>query len=28
VLIVDAFPEEMTAPMINEYLRIKAKHLL
>jgi uncharacterized protein (DUF58 family) len=28
VLIVDAFPDELTAPLVNEYLRIKAKHLL
>ncbi|MEM6363756.1 MAG: DUF58 domain-containing protein [Planctomycetota bacterium] len=28
VLIVDAFPEELTAPMINQYLEVKAKHLL
>lgn len=28
VLIVDAFPDELTAPLVNEYLDIKAKHLL
>ncbi len=28
VLVVDAFPDELTAPLVNEYLRIKAKHLL
>ncbi len=28
VLTVDAFPEQMTSPMINEYLKAKAKHLL
>jgi len=28
VLVIDAFPEDLTAPMVNEYLRIKAKHLL
>jgi len=28
VLIVDAFPDELTAPLVNAYLRIKAKHLL
>lgn len=28
VLVVDAFPDELTAPMVNEYLRIKAGHLL
>ncbi|MFK8112010.1 MAG: DUF58 domain-containing protein [Rubripirellula sp.] len=28
VLVVDAFPEELTAPLVNEYLKIKAKHLL
>ena len=28
VLIVDAFPDELTAPLVNQYLDIKAKHLL
>ncbi len=28
VLVVDAFPEDLAAPLINSYLRIKAKHLL
>ncbi len=28
VLVVDEFPDELTAPLINQYLRIKAKHLL
>jgi uncharacterized protein (DUF58 family) len=28
VLVVDAFPDELTAPLVNEYLKIKAKHLL
>ena len=28
VLVVDAFPEELTAPLINRYLEIKARHLL
>ena len=28
VLMVDAFPDELSAPLVNEYLRIKAKHLL
>ncbi len=28
VLSVDAFPEELTAPLINSYLEIKARHLL
>lgn len=28
VLTVDAFPDELTAPLVNEYLKIKAKHLL
>ena len=28
VLIVDAFPDELTAPLINQYLDVKAKHLL
>ena len=28
VLALDAFPEEMTAPLINRYLEIKARHLL
>jgi uncharacterized protein (DUF58 family) len=27
VLIVDAFPDELTAPLVNQYLEIKAKHL-
>jgi len=28
VLVVDAFPDELAAPMVNEYLRVKANHLL
>jgi uncharacterized protein (DUF58 family) len=28
VLTLDVFPEEMTAPLINRYLEIKARHLL
>ena len=28
VLALDNFPEEMTAPLINAYLEIKARHLL
>jgi uncharacterized protein (DUF58 family) len=28
VLVIDAFPEDLAAPMVNEYLKIKAKHLL
>ena len=28
VLIVDAFPDELTAPLVNQYLEVKAKHLL
>lgn len=28
VLILDVFPDEMTAPLINRYLEIKARHLL
>jgi uncharacterized protein (DUF58 family) len=28
VLYVDAFPEDLTAPLINRYLEIKARHLL
>ena len=28
VLTLDLFPDEMTAPMINQYLQIKARHLL
>lgn len=28
VLAMDVFPEEMTAPLINQYLEIKARHLL
>jgi len=27
-MILDAFPEEMTAPLVNQYLEIKARHLL
>jgi uncharacterized protein (DUF58 family) len=27
-LTLDVFPEEMTAPLVNRYLRIKARHLL
>lgn len=27
-LVLDVFPDEMTAPLVNEYLRVKAKHLL
>ena len=28
VLVVDAFPDNLAAPLVNEYLRVKAKHLL
>jgi uncharacterized protein (DUF58 family) len=28
VLVVDAFPDEVTAPLVNQYLEVKAKHLL
>jgi len=28
VLTIDAFPDQLTAPMVNQYLEIKAKHLL
>lgn len=28
VLTIDAFPEELTAPMVNQYLEVKARHLL
>ena len=28
VLSVNAFPEQMTAPLVNRYLEIKARHLL
>lgn len=28
VLTVDAFPDELTAPLVNQYLEVKAKHLL
>jgi uncharacterized protein (DUF58 family) len=28
VLVVDAFPEELTAPLVNQYLEVKAQHLL
>lgn len=27
-LVLDVFPEEMTAPLVNQYLQVKAKHLL
>jgi hypothetical protein len=28
VLTIDVFPEDMTAPLVNQYLEIKARHLL
>ena len=28
VLSVDAFPEQLTAPLVNRYMEIKARHLL
>lgn len=28
VLVVDAFPEDLAAPLVNQYLEVKAKHLL
>ena len=28
VLSLDVFPEQMTAPLVNRYLEIKARHLL
>lgn len=28
VLVVDTFPDELTAPLVNQYLEVKAKHLL
>ena len=28
VLALDVFPEQMTAPLVNRYLEIKARHLL
>jgi hypothetical protein len=28
VLCMDVFPEEMTAPLVNKYLELKARHLL
>jgi uncharacterized protein (DUF58 family) len=28
VLTIDVFPEDMTAPLVNRYLEIKARHLL
>lgn len=28
VLVVDAFPEDLTSPLVNQYLEAKAKHLL
>ncbi|MEM1303875.1 MAG: DUF58 domain-containing protein, partial [Planctomycetota bacterium] len=27
-LLVDAFPEDLTAPLVNRYLEVKARHLL
>ena len=27
-MVLDVFPEEMTAPLVNRYLEIKARHLL
>jgi hypothetical protein len=27
-LTLDVFPEELTAPLVNRYLQIKARHLL
>jgi uncharacterized protein (DUF58 family) len=28
VLVVDEFPDQLTAPLVNQYLAVKAKHLL
>jgi hypothetical protein len=28
VLALDVFPEDMTAPLVNSYLEVKARHLL
>ncbi|MBV8228928.1 MAG: hypothetical protein JO329_02980, partial [Planctomycetaceae bacterium] len=28
ILTLDVFPDDLTAPLINEYLQIKARHLL
>tara|TARA_R110002049_G_scaffold72490_2_gene187042 strand:- start:16954 stop:18387 length:1434 start_codon:yes stop_codon:yes gene_type:complete len=28
VLVVDEFPDQLTAPLVNQYLEVKAKHLL
>lgn len=28
VLVVDAFPEQLTAPLVNRYLEVKSRHLL
>lgn len=28
VLVVDAFPDQLTAPLVNQYLEVKAQHLL
>jgi len=28
VLVLDTFPQAMTAPLINRYLQVKARHLL
>jgi uncharacterized protein (DUF58 family) len=27
-LVIDAFPDQLTAPLVNQYLEVKAKHLL
>jgi hypothetical protein len=28
VLTIDSFPDQLTAPLVNRYLEVKAKHLL
>jgi hypothetical protein len=28
VLTLDVYPEDLTAPLVNQYLKIKARHLL
>jgi hypothetical protein len=27
-MVIDAFPDQLTAPLVNRYLEAKAKHLL
>jgi hypothetical protein len=28
ILTLDVFPDDLTAPLVNQYLQIKARHLL